>query len=178
MEVFVLQIVTVRKNMWIKRLVFAVMIAASVGIVVSARHSAVQTQQVKIYFVDAQMLRLMPVKVTLPFMSPEKTAKRVLDELIEGRDDNDKIRRLIPKIKRCMHVKLKGSIAYVDISSDMTEAVPDGRDLELLTVYSIVNSLTNIDGIINVRFTIDGEVNRDFKGYIDMRGTFIPDYFI
>jgi len=31
---------------------------------------------------------------------------------------------------------------------------------------------------VNVRFTIDGKRQKDFKGYIDMRETFIPDYFI
>ena len=38
--------------------------------------------------------------------------------------------------------------------------------------------LTGLDGIVNVRFTIDGKRQKDFKGYIDMRETFIPDYFI
>ena len=48
----------------------------------------------------------------------------------------------------------------------------------MLMVYSIVNSLTEIDGIVNVRFTIDGRVQKDFVGYLDMRETFIPDYFV
>ena len=75
-------------------------------------------------------------------------------------------------------MKVLDRIAYVDIKQELVDKHPDGRDLELLTVYSIVNSLTGLDGVVNVRFTIDGKRQKDFKGYIDMRETFIPDYFI
>jgi hypothetical protein len=60
----------------------------------------------------------------------------------------------------------------------MVEAHPEGRELELLTIYSIVNSLTGIEGISTVRFTINHEITKDFMGYVDMRETFIPDYFM
>lgn len=162
----------------LKYTVFLLIIALSFGIATVSRGTSVQTETVKLYFVDAEMLRLIPVKTAIPKLTPEKMARRVIDELIEGRDDNPKIKRLIPKDKRCMTVKVKNKIAYVNIKSEMIEKVPDGRDLEVLTIYSVVNSLTGIDGIVNVRFTIDGRREREFKGYIDMRETFIPDYFV
>lgn len=170
--------IALRKGLIIRYTAFALILALGFGIALISRGTSVQTDEVQIYFVDAEMLRLMPVKITIPHMSPEKMAKRVVSELIEGRDENPKIRRLIPKEKRCMTVKVKDRIAYVNITDTMTEAVPDGRDLEVLTVYSIVNSLTGLEGIVNVRFTVNGHVQRDFKGYIDMRETFIPDYFV
>lgn len=173
-----MQTVKVNRSFIIRNIAFAAFLALSVSLIVSARSFHAQTAQTKIYFVDAEMMRLIPVKVTIPEMSAEKTAQRVLDELIEGRDENPKIRRLIPKMKRCMTVSLKDGIAYVDIKGKMIDAVPDGRDAELLTVYSVVNSLTAVDGVVNVRFTIDGKKQKDFKGWLDMRETFIPDYFI
>ena len=48
------------------------------------------------------------------------------------------------------------------LKQELVDKHPDGRDLELLTVYSIVNSLTGLDGIVNVRFTIDGKRQKDF----------------
>ena len=51
------------------------------------------------YYVDAQMLRLIPVKTQIPQMSTQKMAQRVVDELVEGYDDNPKIRRIIPNVK-------------------------------------------------------------------------------
>lgn len=151
-------------------------VCASVFLITHA--ARLQTEEINIYFVDAETLRLTPVKTTIPHAGTEKTARYVLDALIEGHDDNSKILRLIPRDENCMTVKVKDSIAYVDLKSSILKTHPDGRDFEILTVYSIVNSLTNVDGIINVRFTVDGEKQKDFMGYVDMRETFIPDYCV
>lgn len=134
--------------------------------------------KVQVYFVDSDMLRLIPTDVYTTEKNPQKAAEIVVQELIQGRDDNYKIRRLIPNIKNAMTVRVKGKIAYVDLSPEMVEKCQDGRDLECLTVYQIVNSLTSIEEIVNVRFTIGGQIQRDFKGHIDMRETFIPDYYV
>lgn len=173
-----MQTVTIKKRLIIRHVAFLLILLIGFGVVAVSGSIKAQTTEVKLYFVDSQMLRLMPVKMAIPQTTPEKMAQRMLSEIIEGRDENPKIRRLVPKEKKCMTVKVKDKIAYVDIKQSAVDAQPDGRDLELLTVYSIVNSLTGIDGIVNVRFTVNGQVQKDFKGYIDMRETFIPDYFI
>lgn len=173
-----MQIVTVRKNTLVRYGVFVLILVVGFGVTALSQGFRPETTEISIYFVDAQMLRLIPVKTEIPIMNKQKTAREVLRRLTDGRDDNPKIRRIIPKIKGGMTVKVIDEIAYVDISDEMVEKHPDGRDLEMLTVYSIVNSLTCIDGIVNVRFTIDGKKEKNFKGYIDMRETFIPDYFI
>lgn len=157
--------------------VFALILVIGFGIVLATVNNTPPMVGVKIYFIDSDMLRLLPVQTFIADSSTQKKAEKILDELIEGRDDNPKIRRTIPKIKDCMSVKVKGNSAYVNLTKKMSENHPDGRDSELLTVYSIVNSLVEIDGINTVHFTVDGEVQKDFMGYIDMRETFIPDYF-
>lgn len=178
MEVFILHAVTIKRGSIIRYTVFLIIIAAGLCCVLIQRGIKPEAAEVKLYFVDAQMMRLIPSKASIPKTTPAKMAQRVLDELIEGRDDNPKIRRIIPKLRHSMRVTVKNKTAYVDISSAAAHSHPDGRDLELLTIYSIVNSVTSVDGITNVRFTIDGKVQKDFKGHIDMRETFIPDYFM
>ena len=173
-----MQIVTLKKNTLIRHFIFLLILAIGFGTVVISQNTHTETAEVKLYYVDAQMLRLIPVNTQIPQMSTQKMAQRVADELVEGYDDNPKIRRIIPNVKHGIKVKVLDRIAYVDIKQELADKHPDGRDLELLTVYSIVNSLTGLDGIVNVRFTIDGKRQKDFKGYIDMRETFIPDYFI
>lgn len=161
-----------------RKIAALIAVVIAVTAVLAAREKAKPMTAVTLYFVDAQMLRLLPVKTYIKDAKPQKKAEIVIRELIRGRDDNKKIRRLIPNIKNCMSVKVEDGIAYVNIKKKMAENHPDGRDLEVLTVYSIVNSLASIDGIVNVRFTIDGKVQKDFKGFVDMRETFIPDYFV
>lgn len=132
----------------------------------------VEYESVPIYFVDSQMLRLVGVRTQIEKNDVNSQAKEVIQTLIEGHDDNKKIRRVLPKVKNGMSVKVFEGIAYVDIKEKMLEKQEKGRDIENLAIYSIVNSLTEIDGIKAVRFTIDGITKEDYAGYIDMRDTF------
>lgn len=132
----------------------------------------------EIYYIDGDMLRLISVDFEKSEFNTKRQAEALIYELIEGRDRNPKIKRMIPKIRNCLTVSIKDNIAYVNISGDSIKEFPDGRISENLIVYQIVNSLTSIRGIDAVRFTIDGKSQKDFKGFIDMRETFIPDYYI
>ena len=136
------------------------------------------SMEVQLYFVDSSMQRLIASDFTLSTKNPDKAAKEVISELIKGRDNNPKIMRLIPNIKNGLTVKVKGGTAYVNMSREFVDSHSAARQHELLTIYSIVNSLTSIEGIVNVKFTIDNKEQKDFKGFCDMREIFIPDYYI
>lgn len=161
-----------------KRIIFIFIILAGLGLTAVSFGTNIPQTEVKLYFTDSQVLKLIPIRTSIPALSSEEQAKIVIRELIKGQDDNLKIKRTIPAVRGCMSVSLKGNIAYVDIKKSMIKNHSEGRDIELLTVYSVVNSLTSIKGITNVRFTVDGSEQKDFMGYIDMRETFIPDYMI
>ena len=134
--------------------------------------------QTKLYFVDSSMQRLIPSDFTVKTKNTDKAAKAVIAQLVKGHDNNKKIMRLIPDIKDGLSVKVKGTTAYVNMSDEFVRLHSDARPHEILTIYSIVNSLTSIKGITNVKFTIGGKIQKDFKGFCDMRETFIPDYYI
>lgn len=159
-------------------IILCIMLAASMFGCGTSRVMTPPTQIAQLYFIDSDMLRLIPSDFEVTAESPDAAARAVIAELIKGRDQNPKIRRLIPNIPDCMSVYVSEDIAYVNLTSDFIANHPDGKVLEFLTVYSIVNSLTSLQGIINVRFTIDGRREKDFKGFIDMRETFIPDYYV
>ena len=132
----------------------------------------------EVYFVDSDMFRLVSVDFPCTKESRQKQAEAVISELISGKDKNKKITRMIPKDEECLLVKIKDDTAYVDIKEESVDKFPDGRVSEVLTVYQIVNSLTSIDGVVKVKFTIGGKTKKEFKGFIDMRETFIPDYYV
>ncbi len=163
-----------------KRIIFIFVLLAAVCTfaVSSFGTSGIQMTSVKLYFTDAQILKLLPTRVQIPKFNTEEQAKYVLKLLIKGDDDNLKIKRTIPNIKGCMSVYVKDGIAYVDIKNSAVKNHAEGRDIELLTVYSVVDSLTSVEGIHNVRFTVNGKKQKDFMGYLDMRETFIPDYTV
>jgi len=147
-------------------------------LVASGYYKNVNTMPVQLYFVDSSMQRLLPSDFTVKTDDTEKAAKAVIRGLIKGRDNNPKIMRLIPNIKNGLTVKVKDQTAYVNMTGVWVAAHSDLRQHETLTIYSIVNSLTSVKGIMNVKFTIDHKVQKDFKGFCDMRDTFIPDYYV
>ena len=78
-----MQTVTIKRNMIIRHIAFAVILAAALVIVMIAHGAKPQTQEVKLYFVDAEMMRLIPVSTTIPKTNTRKMAQYVVDELIE-----------------------------------------------------------------------------------------------
>ena len=155
-----------------KKFVFFILILTCAATIAYAYNEDKPTEALKLYVVDAEMMHLIPTEITVREMNTQGEARSVVDALIRGFDENPKIRRLIPKIRGCMSVKVEGNTAHVNITKAMVKSHPEGRALEQLTVYSIVNSLTSIQGIDNVQFTVDGKIRRDFMGYMDMRGAF------
>ncbi|MCD8390579.1 MAG: GerMN domain-containing protein [Firmicutes bacterium] len=153
-----------------KILFFTLIFVCAATVVFAVRDNGGET--VELYVTDAEMMRLISIDTYTKADTPPKKAEYVINRLIEGFDDNPKIRRTIPKINGCMTVKVKDGTATVNISEKMAENHPDGRDLEKLTVYSVVNSLLSIDGIERVKFTVGGKTRKDFMGYIDMRESF------
>ena len=155
-----------------KKIVFFVLILICAATIAFAVNEDKPTTVLKLYVTDAEMMHLIPTEITVRETDTQGEARAVISALIRGFDENPKIRRLIPKIRGCMSVRVDGNTAYVNITPAMVNNHPEGRELERLTVYSIVNSLTSIRGINNVQFSVDGKIRRDFMGYMDMRGAF------
>lgn len=161
-----------------KKIFIILLVVLCAVFAVSGYASKEKGRKGQLYFVDSSMQRLIASDLELDTKNPDKAAKKVINELIKGRDNNPKIMRLIPDIKDGLSVKVKNETAFVNMSREFVEAHSGSRQHELLTIYSIVNSLTSIDGILTVKFTIDNKEEKDFKGFCDMRETFIPDYYI
>lgn len=132
----------------------------------------------KIYYVDHTMLRLIPVNVDIQNTTTKGAAKEVINKLVEGRDKNSKILRVLPNEEKCMSVTIKDNMAIVDLKENFIKNKPTNRLHGLLAIYQIVNSLTSINGIDTVKFYIDGKEDKGFVSGLDMRETFIPDYYL
>lgn len=61
------------------------------------------------------------------------------------------------------------------MSGDFVVKHTGGSVGEWFTIYSIVNSLTELDNIKKVQFLIEGEKQQDFKGHMDFSKPFEAD---
>jgi germination protein M len=61
-------------------------------------------------------------------------------------------------------VVINQNVATVDLTKDFIDKHAGGKEEEQRTIYSIVNSLTELKEIQKVKFTINGKVQKEFKG--------------
>jgi spore germination protein GerM len=60
--------------------------------------------------------------------------------------------------------------AYIDLSREIVSAHPGGTINELLTIYTIVNALTeNLPAVTGVQVLVDGKELETLSGHIDLR---------
>lgn len=130
----------------------------------------------ELYLVDTRLNRLLPYTATIVDADAQAMVQDALDKLIQGRDDNKNIRRIIPNVKGCLTARVKDGVAYIDISSKVKNEMHYSRDVEKLFIYQIVNTVTSIKGVRFVRFTIDGDIHKDFLGFYDMRDIYKYTY--
>ena len=157
-------------------LIFLIII--SVYQFVPIRKTDAYASKITLYFVDRQMLRLIPWESYITSSNPDMQARLVLEKLITGKDYNDSIRRILPDNPKSLTVRVKDKDAVVNINTEYFSHIERSRIHEQLIVYQLVNSLCTVEGVLRVKFTIDGEESRNFFGFMDMREAFVPDYMI
>ena len=162
-----------------KKFVFFFIISCCIICIAAAcsRSDEAPTVGAKLFFIDAELNRLLAYEDELPDADKEHMARTAIEKLKVGRPDNEKIRQLLPRGKEKVTVEVRGdNIAYVDLERSIAEQLPRSRDIERLFIYQIVDTLTSIKGIRYVRFTVDGSIRKDFMGYYDMRETYRYTY--
>ncbi len=103
----------------------------------------------------------------------ETLATALVKELISGPAKGSLLQASIPKdTKVHSNVSIKDGVAVVDLSKDFVDKHQGGKKNEQLTIYSIVNTLTEINDIKTVQFKIDGKVKKEFKGSYQLDAAF------
>ena len=102
-------------------------------------------------------------------------ARLLIDALIEGPTQG--AARTLPGDARldAVYVTPNG-VAYVDFAANSFSNHPGGIGAELLSIYSIVNTLVlNVDGIRSVKFLIGGREAATLAGHADLQAPFEVD---
>ncbi len=125
---------------------------------------------VKLYFSDPAGEYLVPEERRIVASSQiEKEAKLILEELINGPKESS-LNPTLPSETEIRAVYVKENCFYVDFSSSLKEKHPGGSTGELLTIYSIVNTLLdNFPSQSRVQILIQGEPAETLAGHIDIR---------
>lgn len=108
--------------------------------------------------------------------SPVDRAKQILSDLLTGPTGSGSA-AAVPAGTGLRQVFVLGNgTAYVDLSPELTTGIEGGSMVELLTVYSIVNSLAlNVPEITRVGILVGGSPCETLNGHLDLRRPLAPD---
>jgi len=129
---------------------------------------------VKLYFSDENAMGLCKEERNIEINEKQSTERKIVEELIKG-PKNETLVAVIPQETKINNINTEGGICYVDLSKDFISQHNGGSTGELLTIYSIVNSLTELDYVKQVQFLIDGVKETSLAGHVDFSKTFERD---
>ena len=93
--------------------------------------------------------------------------------LLEG-PKNEKLQTVIPEGTRVIKTELKGDMVYLDLSKEFIDNHKGGQEAENMTVYAIVNTLTQLNEVNKVKILINGREDQAFKdNKINFKNAFI-----
>ncbi len=124
--------------------------------------------QVHLYFSDQDGTRLVReiryVDMNDAKQGTDQLASVLVKELVKG-PVNTTLKSTIPEGASLRSpVKLEGRTAMVDMTKEFVDNHPGGKEAEEMTIFSIVNTLTELKDIENVKFQVNGKTQSEFKG--------------
>ncbi len=131
---------------------------------------------VKLYFANKDATAFNIEEREIEVNPNEPLEKYIIEELIKGPQEEGNYSTVPSETKlRSIKTETTDGICYVDLSSDFVTKHTGGSTGEWFTIYSIVNSLTELENIKKVQFLIEGEKQQNFKGHIDFSTLFEAD---
>jgi len=131
---------------------------------------------VDLYYADPEQDGLKAERRDIaPVSSLSETISQTLRELMRGPRGN--LINAIPENTQLEDVRIDDDgVVWVDFSSHLSGAHPGGSSAEIITVYSIVNTiLLNFKEVKKVRIIIDGATVDTLAGHIDCSKPFVAD---
>jgi len=133
-----------------------------------AVQSEPQTKEMDLFFADLTARRLSLERREVTGDNREDLLKRVVEELIKGPVDEERIRTL-PESILIRAIFERDQTVWVDLGGAIQDEHPGGAWTEVLAVYSVVNTLTeNFTGVSRVQILINGRESETFAGHVDI----------
>ncbi|MGN0135811.1 GerMN domain-containing protein [Anaerotignum sp.] len=144
------------------------------NVVIDSEISAETTEYaiLTLYFANAEGTDLAIEERVVEVNANQTREKTILEQLIGGPTEKDCVRTIPTETKIRDVTTTSDGTCYVNLSEDFVVKHSGGKKEELLTVYSIVNSLCELDYVDKVQFLIEGKKLDEFKGNLQFKTPF------
>ncbi len=134
-----------------------------------SEENATKIVNLNLYFANKAGDKLKSQSTVIEYNANVAVEKVVVEQLIAGPTEQGYY-ATIPKDTKVMSVTTKDGVCYVSLDTGFTA---QGYDvLGTVTIYSIVNSLTELPGITSVQILVNGETSITYKGNISLETIF------
>ena len=134
-----------------------------------SEENATKIVNLNLYFANKNGDKLTTQSTVIEYNANVAVEKVVVEQLIAGPTEKGYY-ATIPKDTKVMNVTTKDGVCYVNLDSGFTA---QGYDvLGTVTIYSIVNSLTELPGITSVQILVNGETSIPYKDNISLETIF------
>ncbi len=113
------------------------------------------TQMVKLYFSNKDATSLVCERRNIALVD-NNLEKSIVTELIKGPVD-PKLNATIPTGTNVLSIETKEGICFVNLSDEFVSKHSGGSSAEVMTIYSVVNSLTELENVYKVQFLVGGK---------------------
>lgn len=119
----------------------------------------------KIYFSNEDSEFLVPERRSINVSSGDTVEKLIMAELMKGPKEGGHF-RTIPQEAKLLSIETKDGVCFVNFSKEFVDKHFGGTTEQQLTIYSIVNSLTELSTVDRVQFLIEGEKKEEFHDMV------------
>lgn len=134
-----------------------------------SEENATKIVKLNLYYANKSGDKLKTQSSVLEYNANVAVEKVVVEQLIAGPSEEGFF-ATIPKDTKVMSITTKDGVCYVNLDTAFTG---QGYDvLGAVTIYSIVNSLTEISGISSVQILVNGETSITYKDNISLETIF------
>ncbi|MBD1401193.1 GerMN domain-containing protein [Pelovirga terrestris] len=133
-------------------------------------------REVTLYFADPRGRYLARETTIISGCEDDRDCVRaLLEQLINGpRGDNV---RVLPAATRIEGVELENDLVRINFSRHLVDHHPGGSITELLSIYSLINSLSeSFPYLRQMQILVEGEVRQTLKGHVRIDHPVYADY--
>ncbi len=116
---------------------------------------------------------LVPEEFRVTAETVEEQAKLAIEQLGIKPEDST-LHETLPKNTEILDLSVEDGLCIVDFSADFYRNRPTDETEERLTIYAIVNTLTELDEVDEVQILIEGESRKEYY-MMDLRYNYVRD---
>ena len=120
---------------------------------------------VSLYFTDKETGLLKPEARLVNVKELMKEPYKTLIELLISGPKNDKLKVIIPENTKLLNATLDKECLTLDFSSEILNYNKDDSMLKNNLIYSIVNTVTELNEVNKVKFLVEGQASNEFEEF-------------